>query len=103
MQYDFENSLSPEKTFSLSVPPIDAGKYSALQFSIRAKEEGNPGIVIHGRHIKDGCCDTLLPGKRNNPAFYLVGKIQVDQYNFHFPVCIAAMQVLEVRQFLHAG
>lgn len=44
-EYDFKNDIAPEKRFSLSVPQIDASQYSWLQFSLRAKEEGNPGIV----------------------------------------------------------
>ena len=46
MSYDFKgNNVSPVKAFDLSVPQMDASKYNALKFSIRAREEGSPGVV----------------------------------------------------------
>jgi len=43
--YNFNNDFPPVKSFSLKIPSIDVGKYQKLQFSIRAREEGTPGIV----------------------------------------------------------
>jgi len=43
--YNFEDSFSSEKKFSLSIPDIDASKYKRIQFSMRGKEEGVPGVV----------------------------------------------------------
>ncbi len=43
--YNFNGDVSPQKIFNLSVPVMDTEKFNALKFSIRAKEEGNPGII----------------------------------------------------------
>ena len=43
--YDFRNNNVPQTAFALMVPHMNAAKYSKIQFSIRAKEEGSPGIV----------------------------------------------------------
>jgi hypothetical protein len=45
MPYDFRGTSVPVKSFDLSVPSIDASKYRTLKFSIRAREEGSPGVV----------------------------------------------------------
>jgi len=45
MEYDFEDPFPPTKSFSLSIPQMDVTKYSKINFAIRAKEEGSPGIV----------------------------------------------------------
>ena len=43
--YNFRDDVAPTKKFSLAVPRVDAAAYSWLHFSLRAKEEGNPGIL----------------------------------------------------------
>lgn len=45
IEYDFKNEKQPVETFSLKMPKLDASKYKEIQFKVRAKEEGNPGIV----------------------------------------------------------
>ena len=45
LDYNFDEDFSPVKTLLLSAPAIDASRYRSLQFSIRAKEQGNPSIV----------------------------------------------------------
>ena len=45
MDYRFEDGIDPIKSFSLTVPEIDTTNYNKLSFSIRAREEGTPGIV----------------------------------------------------------
>ena len=43
--YNLEYPYPPVKSFALTTPQIDAGKYQALRFSIRGMEEGYPDIV----------------------------------------------------------
>ncbi len=43
--YNLEYPYPPVKTFSLSVPKINAKKYAKLNFSVRGLEEGSPGII----------------------------------------------------------
>jgi len=43
--YNFNDDLPPTKSFSLDVSSMNVDKYKEIQFSIRAKEEGSPGIV----------------------------------------------------------
>ena len=45
IEYNFQDSFSPEKSFFLKVNEIDVSKYENIQFSIRGKEEGTPGVV----------------------------------------------------------
>jgi len=45
LPYNFKKDVAPVKTLALSVPEVDASQYGSLQFSLRAKEEGNPGII----------------------------------------------------------
>ena len=45
INYNLNYPFPPVKTFTLTVPPVDAGKYSRLQFSVRGLEEGSPGIM----------------------------------------------------------
>ncbi len=45
MDYRFDEGYPPVKSFALSIPGIDTSSYSNLEFSIRAREEGTPGIV----------------------------------------------------------
>ena len=43
--YDLNEPYPQIKTFSLSVPDVNASKYKSLRFSIRGLEEGYPGVV----------------------------------------------------------
>ncbi|MDP2653939.1 MAG: hypothetical protein Q8Q08_07910 [Candidatus Omnitrophota bacterium] len=43
--YNLNYPFPPVKTFSLSVPEMNASKYRTLQFSIRGMDDGWPGIV----------------------------------------------------------
>lgn len=45
LEYNFAENFSPVKTLALSTPEIDASRYKNLQFSIRAKDKGNPALV----------------------------------------------------------
>lgn len=43
--YDFKGSTNPVEKFALSIPQMDVSKYGSIEFSMRGKEEGVPGIV----------------------------------------------------------
>ncbi|HQO58815.1 MAG TPA: hypothetical protein PLT76_08870 [Candidatus Omnitrophota bacterium] len=45
INYDLTYPYPPVKTFSLTTPQINAGKYRSLQFTVRGLEDGYPGIV----------------------------------------------------------
>jgi hypothetical protein len=45
INYNLNYPYPPVKSFALSVPRIQAGKFKNLQFSIRGLEEGYPGIM----------------------------------------------------------
>ena len=46
IEYNFKDAFTPSKAFSLEIPKtLKAGQYENFQFSIRAKEEGSPGIM----------------------------------------------------------
>ncbi len=45
IKYNLNHPYPPVKSFTLSVPPVNAAKYRKLQFSVRGLEEGTPGII----------------------------------------------------------
>ena len=45
IEYDLTDSFSSVQTFAVNVPSIDASRYGKIQFSIRGKEDGIPGVV----------------------------------------------------------
>ena len=72
--YNLTDEFHPVKTFSLNVPPIDAAKYSKIQFSIRGKEEGTPGIV-----------KVVVKNRRNEEASYYVQGVGLNWQEFKIP------------------
>ncbi|MDP8212538.1 MAG: hypothetical protein P9X22_04505 [Candidatus Zapsychrus exili] len=67
VEYNFEDSFPPVKTFSLSIPnALNAKKYSSLQFSVRAKEEGTPGVI-----------KIILKNRKNEESFYYIQNINL--------------------------
>ena len=60
-EYNFKDDIAPLKKFTLEVPEVDASAYGWLHFALRAKEEGNPGIV-----------KITIQSKRNEIASYYV-------------------------------
>jgi hypothetical protein len=75
LPYDFKKDLAPVKTFALSVPQIDAAQYGWLQFSVRAKEEGNPGMV-----------KVVVQNDKNEIASYYVQGISYNWKEFAIPL-----------------
>lgn len=45
MEYRFTDDAPSVKTFAVKTPGLDASKFGSLKFSIRAREEGTPGII----------------------------------------------------------
>ncbi|HNV24355.1 MAG TPA: hypothetical protein PKH98_05640, partial [Candidatus Omnitrophota bacterium] len=46
MEYNFKDAFTPSKSFALAIPStIQPGVYENFAFSIRAKEDGAPGII----------------------------------------------------------
>lgn len=45
LDYNFKENVNPTKSFKFVIDGVEASKYSALNFSIRAKEEGNPDVI----------------------------------------------------------
>jgi len=45
ISYDLNFPQPPVKTFSLTVPKVNASRYTQLRFAIRGTDEGYPGIM----------------------------------------------------------
>ncbi len=45
ISYNFDGEFPPEKKFALTLPSVDPTRYENLRFSIRAREEGSPGVI----------------------------------------------------------
>jgi len=43
--YNLNEPFPPVKTFTLSIPKVNASKYKSLSFDIRGLEDGYPGVV----------------------------------------------------------
>ena len=75
IEYNFSGSFPPVKTFVLDVSTINAAKYNKIQFSIRGKEEGTPGIV-----------KVMVKNRRNEEASYYVQGVGLDWQEFNIPL-----------------
>ena len=75
LAYNFRQSFTPVKELSLSIPPIDPSKYHHLHFSVRAKEEGSPGVV-----------KVVLRNRKEEIAFYYVEGITLDWQDVDIPL-----------------
>ncbi len=71
IEYNFSDSFPPTKTFALDVPSMNAAKYNQIQFSIRGKEEGAPGVV-----------KIVVKNKRNEEASYYIQGVGLDWQEF---------------------
>lgn len=65
--YDLTDDFPPVKSFVLKIPEMDASEYRAINFSLRGKEEGTPGIV-----------KVLLKNKKNESAYYYVQGVDLS-------------------------
>lgn len=75
LEYNFKDSFSPTKAFAISVPTIEIAKYRALQFAIRAREEGTPGIV-----------KVVIKNQKNETASYYVKNVGLAWQEFNIPL-----------------
>ena len=75
VEYNFKGPFPPVKIFALDVPAIDAGKYSKIQFSIRGKEEGAPGIV-----------KLVVRNRRGEESSYYIQGIGLEWQKFDIPL-----------------
>ncbi|MBN1870766.1 MAG: hypothetical protein JW847_09355 [Candidatus Omnitrophica bacterium] len=75
MEYNFSDSFPPVETFTLDVPEVDAAKYGRIQFSIRGKEEGAPGIV-----------KVVINNRKKEEASYYVQGIGLEWQKFDIPL-----------------
>lgn len=75
MEYNFEDPFPPTKAFSLSIPQMDVTKYSQIRFSVRAKEEGSPGIL-----------KIILKNQKNETAYRYIQGIDLKWKDFNIPL-----------------
>ena len=75
MEYNFNKGIDPKKELSLSMPNVDASKYSALKFSIRSKEEGTPGMI-----------KVVIANNLNEEAYYYVQGINMNWMETEIPL-----------------
>ena len=71
MEYNLSDSFSPVETFTISIPTIDAARYNYIQFSIRGKEEGVPGVV-----------KVVMKNRRNEESSYYVQGVGLSWQEF---------------------
>ncbi len=75
LEYNFKDSFHPDETFVLSIPKMDASRYKSLQFAIRAKEEGTPGVI-----------KLVLHNTKNETASYYLKGIDMSWQEFRIPL-----------------
>lgn len=75
IEYNFKDTFPPVKTFELDVPDVDAAKYDKIQFSIRGKEEGTPGVV-----------KVVVKNQRKEEASYYIQGVGLDWQEFNIPL-----------------
>lgn len=75
MEYNFNDFYHPSQEFSLSIPPMDATKYKTVEFSIRGKEEGTPGII-----------KVTLRNQKNEVAFVFIRDIDLRWQKIEIPL-----------------
>lgn len=75
LPYNFENSMHPIEAFSLSIPKVDVVKYRSIQFSIRAKEEGTPGVV-----------KVVIRNAKNETSYYYIKNVGQSWKEFNIPL-----------------
>ena len=74
VKYNLNYPYPPVKTFSFSVPAINAVKYKNLQFSVRGTEDGYPGIVR-----------VEVKNEKNEIASMIIDNVVVDWKSWSIP------------------
>ncbi len=67
IDYNFEDAFSQEKKFFMKLENINVSKYNNLQFSVRGKEEGAPGVI-----------KVMFENHKNETASYYVQGVGLD-------------------------
>jgi len=63
INYNLKSPYPPVKSFSLSVPQVNAGKYNKIQFSVRGMDEAYRGIIrVELRNQKNEISSVVLEG-----------------------------------------
>lgn len=75
LSYDFVGNFPPTKSFSLEVPSMDVSKYNNLEFTIRGREEGTPGVV-----------KIVFENQRNEKSSYYVQGVDLDWQDVKIPL-----------------
>lgn len=75
LDYDFLGEMPQIKTFSLPVPGVDAGKYTKLQFSIRGRDDGRPGVV-----------KIVLRNRHNEVSSYYIQGVSSEWREYNIPL-----------------
>ncbi|HBR14782.1 MAG TPA: hypothetical protein DD723_04460 [Candidatus Omnitrophica bacterium] len=75
LEYDFQDDFPPVKSLALSIPSIDGAKYNKINFSLRGKEEGIPGVV-----------KVVFRNQKNETASYYVQGIGPHWKEFSIPL-----------------
>lgn len=74
VEYNFNNPFPPTKTFTLSLPEMDAEKYTKLQFAVRGKEEDSPGII-----------KIVFRNKKNETSSYYIHGVDTNWQEYSIP------------------
>ena len=75
IQYDLEFPYPPVKTFSLSIPKLDAGTYKKITFSIRELESLKYGIV-----------KIQIKNSKSEQAAYFLKTVNNNWQEFNIPL-----------------
>lgn len=73
--YNLEYPYPPVKTFSLSVPKINAQKYVKLNFSVRGLEEGSPGII-----------KVIIKNEKEEVSSYFIKDVGLSWHEYSIPL-----------------
>lgn len=75
IEYNFHSDFTPVKSLVLGVPPMDVSRYSQIHFSIRAREEGSPGVI-----------KVILRNKRNEIGYRYIQGIDLKWKEYSIPL-----------------
>ena len=67
LPYNFKEAYHPTESFVIHVPAIEASKYNHIEFSLRGKEEGVPGII-----------KVIVENRKNEKSAYYVQGVDFD-------------------------
>ncbi|MGE0269129.1 MAG: hypothetical protein AB7S78_11825 [Candidatus Omnitrophota bacterium] len=74
-EYDFKTSANPVETFALSIPPMDISRYGSLEFTMRGKEEGVPGIV-----------KVVMNNRYNESSYFYIQGVNLNWQQYRIPL-----------------